>query len=209
MSAVRQSSSIAGFTVVEVLVAVALFGLITVAVAMVLAAFLKNTQQTSLRITRDQVVNQLRMTLNNSKAIVNSLKKPENLAFHNCLCGIGTCKNMEKVATGDFLPFSFYDVSDSKLSTAFYDTAGIPCDPIGAQCLIRVKTTFFAQCLPDFTSANQNPPSSCDGTPAEFVAIVYTVDENPATLDQQSLHLKPISGPVYIQPKDLPAGSCP
>lgn len=195
----------AGFTLVEILIAAALLSLLTTAVAVASMAFLKNAQQTNLRTARDQIVTQLNSTLSNKKAILVSLKKTENLAFYNCVCGAGTCANVQK----PFLHFTLYDVSEQIQSPSYFDSSGFPCDPLLAQCRIRVTTSFFAQCPPDFTSPSQTPPLSCNGVPAEFVAISLTVDENPDASHEKSVRLRTITGLTYIQVADLAAGGCP
>lgn len=204
---IMKRTSNRGYTIVEVLVVVGLFSLLSAAVAVVSLGFLKNAKQTSLRMARDQIVNQLINTTTTKKAIVNSLNKPENIAFYNCVCGIDTCTNMLK----PFLPFTLYDTSTNIQSPRFYDDAGASCDPSKARCRIRVTTSFFAQCKPDFSSANQSPPANCNGVPADFVAIMYSVDENPdiPVTDQQNVLLKKISGPTYIQVADIAPGVCP
>lgn len=195
-----------GYTLVEVVVATGLFALLGVGVAVASMAFLKNSQAIKLRATRDQVISQLRITAVDRKAILKSLKKPENAAFYNCVCGIGTCTNLQQ----PLLDFTLYDVSDTIQSPAYYDILGLPCsDPSMPQCVIRVTTSFFAQCAPNLASGNQNPPISCNGTPAEFVAIYYRVDENPNLSEQHSNHLKTISGPVYTQVADIYSKACP
>ncbi|HEY8271408.1 MAG TPA: prepilin-type N-terminal cleavage/methylation domain-containing protein [Pseudobdellovibrionaceae bacterium] len=203
MSSVHNSSN-SGFTLVEVLVATGLFGLLTAAVAIAAMAFLKSAQQTNLRITRDQIVTQLKMTALNKKAILLSIKKPENVALYNCVCGVGTCANVQQ----PYLAFTLYGTNGNIESPLYYDSSGSPCDPTSPQCVVRVKTSFFAQCKPDLASVNQNPPLTCNGTPAEFVSIVYTVDENPAAVSGQSVRLKPVSGPIYIQTVDMDPGVC-
>lgn len=194
-----------GFTLVEVLVATGLFALLGVGVAVATMAFLKNSQAIKLRATRDQVISQLRVTATDRKAIIKSLKKTENAAFYSCVCGIGTCTNLQQ----PLLDFTLYDTSDAVQSPAYYDISGSPCDPSMPQCVIRVTTSFFAQCAPNLAGGNQNPPPNCNGTPAEFVAIYYRVDENPNVSDLHSNHLKPISGPVYSPVADIYSKACP
>ncbi|MGZ3746233.1 MAG: hypothetical protein ACXWRE_02785, partial [Pseudobdellovibrionaceae bacterium] len=156
----KSHSSISGFTVMEILVATGLFALLTAVVAVVVMASLKNGQQTSARISRDQLVTQLRTTAYNKKAISISLHDPLNTAFHDCACGTGPCNNVLQ----PYLPFTLYGPdgnveSGSITSPSYFDASGFPCNnPANPQCLIRAATTFFAQCKPDFTSLNQNPP---------------------------------------------------
>lgn len=195
----------AGFTLVEVLIATGLFALLGGGFAVASLAFLKNGQEIRVRATRDQIVSQLRINATERKSILKSIKKPENAAFYNCVCGVGTCANMQQ----PFLPLTLYDSSDSVQSPLYYDISGHPCDPTLPQCVIRVTTSFFAQCMPDLASGNQNPPLSCNGTPAEFVAVYYSVDENPTGIEQRPVHIKAISGPAYIQVADIFQGACP
>jgi prepilin-type N-terminal cleavage/methylation domain-containing protein len=204
MMGFKLSLSSAGFTLVEVLVATGLFGIVTAGAAVAAMAFLKNAQETSLRMTRDQVVTQLRMTATNKKAILLSMKKPENIAFYNCICGKGTCTNMQQ----PFASFSLFDNSGQLQGPAYYDSSGMPCDFHSPQCALRVITKFYAQCKPDLTSGNQNPSASCNGIPADFVTVYYTVDENPNSAGQQRVPLRPVSGPIYIQASDLEVGAC-
>ncbi|MGZ6395714.1 MAG: type II secretion system protein [Pseudobdellovibrionaceae bacterium] len=200
--------SVSGFTLVEILVATGLFCLLNLVVVIAATAFLENARQTNLRTTRDQIVNQLSLTAFNKKAILNSLKKPENVEFYKCMCGVGgTCTNMQK----PFLPFTLYDVGNTVQSPGYYDVNGAPCsDPTKPQCRIHVTTSFFAQCQPDFTSPNQTPTATCgNGTPAEFIAILYTIDENPNLTNQKGSLLRATSGLTYIQTADIGAGACP
>lgn len=201
----RKLSSIAGFTLLEVLVAAALLAVLSATAAVASMAFLRNAQQNKLRMTRDQLLINLRQTVLHKKAIRLSTQKPINIAFKNCVCGIGTCKNLEQ----PYLSFSLYDTSDTLISPRYYDVEGARCDdPANVRCVIRVSTSFFAQCRPDFTSPDQNPPPTCDGTPAEFVSIFYMVDQNPISVSTTSVQLKVISGPVYIQQVDIDPGAC-
>ncbi|MGZ3769876.1 MAG: type II secretion system protein [Bdellovibrio sp.] len=204
---IQSRQSELGYTIVEILVAVGLFSFLALLISVVSLGFLKNAKGTSLKMTRDQIVNQLINTSVNQRAILNSLNRPENSAFFNCVCGKNTCTNMLK----PYLPFTLYDSAGSIQSPMFYDDYGSPCDSTNPRCRIKVTTSFFAQCMPDLTSTNQNPPPTCDGVPAEFVAIIYTVEENPniPVTDQKSVALRKITGPSYIQVSDLPAGACP
>lgn len=200
----------AGFTVIEIIVAVGLFGIMVSAIALVSADTIKNIRQTRMSMTRDQVVNQLRTTITNNKAILKSLKMPANTAFYNCMCGQGTCSHMQKV-NGQFLPFTLYDAGGNIQSPRFFDDSGAPCQPQNAHCSIRVTTTFFAQCRPDLSSVNQNPPLTCNGTPADFIAVMYRVDENPESIRRNTVHFKGLSGPTYIEVDNIlkEAGACP
>jgi prepilin-type N-terminal cleavage/methylation domain-containing protein len=196
--------STAGYTLMEILVATGLLGILATGFSVTSMAFFKHSQQSNLQISRDQVVVQLRVVATHQKSIFKSLKDPANAAFRNCACGIGTCTNMKE----PFAAFTLLDSSGSIQSPAYYDSSGVSCDPLNPRCLIRVRTTFFAQCQPDLASPSQNPRASCDGTPAEFVGIFYVVDENPNSAKLPIAHLKPVSGPIYLQTADIPAGAC-
>jgi type II secretory pathway pseudopilin PulG len=201
----------AGFTLVEVLVAIGLMILLITATATVSVDTLRNLRQSHLNMSRDELVNQLRALVTSHRAILKSMSQPENAAFFNCVCGKNTCSHMEQTSTGDFLPFSLYDSTGILQSPAFFDEAGVPCDSADPRCAIRVTTTFFAQCKPDLSAANQNPPLTCNGVPADFVVVMYKVDENPMAAAQNSVHFKPLSGPTYIEVSNLlkEPGACP
>jgi type II secretory pathway pseudopilin PulG len=201
----------AGFTLIEVLIAIGLMMMLITATAAVSIDTLRNLRQSRLNMSRDEQVNQLRALATNPRAIIKSMSQPENAAFLNCVCGKNTCSHMEKTSTGEFLPFKLYDAAGTLQSPAFFDDSGIPCDPSDPRCAIRVTTTFFAQCKPDLLAANQNPPLTCNGVPADFVAVMYKVDENPIAAAQNPVHFKPLSGPTYIEVSNLlkEPGACP
>lgn len=194
-----------GFTLIEVLLATGLLGLLVIAIAAATVTLMKELRRSTLIQTRNQIVNQLRVAATDVRSVAMTMSKPENRELYNCVCGVDTCANIQQ----PFVAVSLYDAAGQLQSPAFYDEAGMPCSPTQENCLIRVETTFFAQCMPQFTTANQNPPQTCNGTAAEFIAVMYKVDQNPDTIARAGSLIKAVSGPAYSQTADMPPGACP
>lgn len=203
MNSQRRFSNL-GFTLTEIIVATGLIGLLGLAIAAATNTVLKELRRSTLIQTRNQIVNQLRMAATDMRALGVTLNRPENSALRNCACGTGACANIQQ----PFQAVSLFDTA-GQISPAFFDEAGLPCDSNRANCFIRVETTFFAQCMPTFTTPNQNPPANCNGTRAEFIAVMYKVDQNPNTIAQSGSLIKAVSGPAYSQTADIPTGTCP
>jgi len=203
------SHTCAGFSLPEMLVTIGLVGILTLSINIAAVDMFKNSQAVSLKLSRDQIVNQIRSVAFNKKAVALTLSKKTggarvNPEFYDCACGAGTCTSMKQ----PFPAITLYDWAGNVQSPTYYDASGSSCDPTkSGLCAIRVTTSFFAECGPDLTQANQNPPLTCNGIPAEFVGIYYTIDQNPNVQSLQ-IPLKPIVGQVFIQTTDLDKSAC-
>jgi type II secretory pathway pseudopilin PulG len=198
-------NSESGTTLVEVLTAVGLFAILAAILVVVNMTFLKGGRDVKARTARDLIISTVRLTATDKKSLILSMSKSQNSGFKNCVCGVATCTNFKQPLED----FTLYDSSNQIQSPLFYNSDGLPCDTTKSQCQLRVRTQYFAQCLPDLAAGNQNPPASCDGKSAEFMGIIYTVDENPAFNSKDSVQLRPISGPAYVQVSDIFAEACP
>jgi hypothetical protein len=106
--------------------------------------------------------------------------------------------------------FVLYDTMGNPLSPKYINSMGLPCDAAKPNCKIRIRTNFMAECRPALPSPNPVPPLTCT-TPAEFVAVIYKIDQNPASLSEGG-QVKPVQGGVYTQVEEIaPPGSgvCP
>lgn len=185
------------------MVALALVGLVSMGIFSVSQDTLKTIQHDKLTTTRDQLATQFRQNAGRFKNLHLSLKKPENSAFYNCVCGKGSgCSSL------DAPELALYDNSvPDKPIASYYDYAGIPCsDKAAASCVIYVKTVFKAQCKPVLPSADPTPPVSCVGEPVEFFAVSFEVAPNHKSPDTVDL-FKSVSGSAFTQVSTLLAGS--
>lgn len=201
--------SAAGYTVVEIMIALGIIVLLSGLAAQVYQTVLGDTQKRQLASTRDQIVLQIRQSASSLKGLKNSLKQPGNEQFYNCVCGQGTGCN-----SGQIYAFNLYDLPDTPpaLVPLYYDVNGSPCDPNAKNCLIKVTMNFIAQCMPTLPSADPSPPASCVGQPVEFFGILFKVQQNPLTVAEQGNLLKTVGGTAYTQVANFaPAGSgvCP
>lgn len=203
----KQMFSNRGNTIVEIMIALGLVGLVSLGIFSLSQETLKTIQSNQLAATRDQLAMQFRQSAGRILNLRLSLTKPENQDFLNCVCGTASgCTSAKSY------PLSLYDnsVPDEPIQT-FYDYSGIPCKETATNCTIKVTTNFVAQCKPTLPSADPTAPASCVGTPVEFFAVTFTIQQNPNTLEHGNL-FKSISGSTFTQVSNLvPAGSgvCP
>ncbi len=194
----------------ELVVAVGLLGLLGGILAQVNVDFLNGFRKIKAPLARDQALILIREASGSINNLRVSMKKPENAAFHDCVCGGGGgCKSYD----GDqshFTPFTLYDSNGTAITPMYFDADGFKCDPSQSSCLFVVTTKFQGECLPDLTSGSGNPPPTCN-TPAEFILINYFVTQNPAS-QGVAQYYKTISGAVYSQVSDIntpTSGVCP
>lgn len=197
--------SVKGFTLVESMVTIMVMSLFAF-VATSLSTLLQNGKRVaSLYQNRDQILALTRETASDLNAIRVSLVNSANSAFLNCVCG-GTAGCL----SGKIEPFTLFDSAGNAKSSKFYDSSGTPCVSTSAGCFIEVTTSFVAECMPLLPSLNPTPPPQC-ATPAEFVEIIYTIQQNPLTIGQGH-YLKSFSGGVFMETSDinpLGSGACP
>lgn len=203
----KQMLSNQGNTVVEIMIALGLVGLVSLGIFSLSQETLKNIQSNQLATTRDQLAMQFRQSAGRIRNLKLTLKKPENEKFLNCVCGTGSgCTSAKSY------PLSLYDdsVPEEAVKT-FYDYSGIPCEEKASNCAIKVTITFTAQCKPPLPSTDPTPPVSCDGVPVEFFAITYLIEQNTSPSKNGNL-FKPVSGSTFTQVANFaPPGSgvCP
>ena len=193
-----------GYTLVELIVALGIFVILGLISTKVYQSAITDSRQLQLTTTRDQIVLWLRQNASDARNLKNSLKQPENIDFYNCVCGKGAGCTSSK--TYDFV---LYDMQDNPITPLplYFNTSGIPCDKNSKNCLIEVKTSFIAQCMPPLPAPDPSPPWQC-ANPVEFFGIFFTVQQNPLTTDQGSL-FRSVSGSAFTQVANLGAGICP
>ncbi|MGE0763415.1 MAG: prepilin-type N-terminal cleavage/methylation domain-containing protein [Bdellovibrionales bacterium] len=203
----KRKHSQLGHTLIEVMIAGLIFAVLILAVAKVYEEVFVNTERNKLMLSRDQIVILTRQLAGDIRALRMTLTKPENAQFRSCVCG-GGCVSMQTN------PLSLYDwAGEAPQTPNFYDASGFPCDPARTNCYIQVTTTFLAECRPPLPTANPVPPANCN-IPAEFVQVIYSIRQNPTTVDPNQVDspviLKPIQGGVFTQVEDIaPGGVCP
>ena len=197
-----------GATLIEVMIAGAIFVGLILGVAKIYQEVFVNSEKSKLVMVRDQIVVVTRQTAGDIRALRTTISKPENLALRNCVCG-GGCVSMQ------INPLTLYDWSGvTPQSPAYFDASGIPCNAAASNCYIEVTTTFLAECRPPLPSANPVPPTNCN-VPAEFIQVIYSVRQNPGTLTSTALggaplNLKAVQGGVFTLVEDIaPGGVCP
>lgn len=201
----KQLASNHGHTIVEIIIALGLVGLVSMGIFSLSQDTLKNIQSSKLSTTRDQLATQFRASAGRIKNLRLSLAKPENVDFYNCVCGKGSGCTSYKL----YESLALYDDSDTERAIAtYYDHSGIPCESSSAgSCTIQVKLSFRAQCKPTLPSADPSPPLNCVGVPVEFFAINYEILQNESSKISHGNLFKPVSGWVYTQVSTLVAGS--
>jgi Tfp pilus assembly protein PilV len=203
----QQTFSNRGSTLIEIIIALGLIGMVTMGIISLSQDTLQNIQSNKLAATRDQLATQFRQSAGRIKILRFSLNKPENLEFYNCVCGQGA-----GCASAQPRDLVLYDPSaPNKPIDMFYDYSGLPCLETATNCTIKVTLKFVPQCAPVLPSADPTPPASCVGVPAEFFAVSFTVQQNPNAHVRSNL-FKSISGSAFTQVANLaPAGSgvCP
>lgn len=192
-----------GHTVLEIVIALGLAGLLILIIFKISEDAMSTVKKNQLVGSRDQIASWVRQSAGNLRGLQASLKKPGNEPFYNCVCGKGAgCSSAQ---TYDFTLYDFSDINNP--IKTYFDHSGNPCLNTSPNCAIEVTLKFIAQCMPTLPSADPTPPVSCTGAPVEFVAILYSVHQNPSTLSQGQL-LKPISGSVFTTTSKLiPPGS--
>jgi prepilin-type N-terminal cleavage/methylation domain-containing protein len=202
-----------GYTLMELVIATALMGLLVLIVATVNYHSLRASYNQGLTATRDQLVLQIRQSAMASNSVITSLSKKDagnalvNPELHDCICGVGACQSMQQ----PFKAVTLYDWSGQQIAPAFYDVNGIPCQGQDPGCTFKVSTTFFAECKPNLAAGSEDPAPNCPGASAEFVAINYKVEQNPNFVPSgNSIAPRPISGTVFVDPAqlDLSGGVC-
>lgn len=178
----------------EVVIAIMLFGLLGLIAVSSTQLLQTGKQLANLAQSRDELVVLTRQTASDPHALGNSALQPGNKPFLNCLCG-GGC------TSGQLNDFTLFDAMEKAQSPTYYDASGLPCAPAAPNCLIELTTSFVAECMPSLPNINPTPPFTC-ATPAEFVEVVYTIQQNPATLAQGAL-IKTISGGAFTQVTDI------
>lgn len=194
----------AGFTLVEAVISIGLLGVFGLLAASTSRLLEFSKRISSISRTRDQLLALTRQTASNYDSLHVSLQKPGNEGFRACVCGGGLC------TSGREAPLLLFDSNGIQQTPAYFDPSGLPCDPASPNCILEVSTAFMAECMPQLPNANPTPPYTCSN-PAEFVEIIYTIQQNPASLAAGHF-IKPFSGGAFIQTADLaPAGSgwCP
>jgi prepilin-type N-terminal cleavage/methylation domain-containing protein len=196
-------SSQSGHTLLELVVVMGLLGILALAISSLTGIFFESSQQANLSATRDQIVLDLRRTAEDPRALRASLKKPGNTSFFNCACGGALCENL--IAS----PLNVYSASGELQSPRYYNGNGGPCQPTDRGCVIRVQTTFLAQCMPDLKTTTQLPPADCAPAAAEVIAVLFQVDQNPLSNTGGVVMVRNVSGAVYQQVKDIAIpGAC-
>jgi Tfp pilus assembly protein PilV len=208
----KQLLSNQGHTLVEIMIALGLVGLVSLGIFSLSQETLKNIQSNQLATTRDQLAMQFRQNAGRPRILKNSLKRPENQFFFNCVCGQGSGCN-----TATDYNLALYDdaglPADSKPLALFYDYSGMPCDKTASNCAIEVKITFVAQCKPDLPAADPTPPATCAvGAPVEFFAVRYSISQNSNITKKNGILFQTVRGSAFTQVANFaPAGSgvCP
>lgn len=156
------------------------------------------SEHTEVIATRDELSTSIRKSLLDHATIISSLKAKKstglrlNPDLYNCVCGVGTCKSMAQ-------PFAVLTVIDSGqnlVSPASYTERGFECDPSMSKCPLRVSSTFFAECKPEFENDTQDPAPTCNGKAAEFLAINYKIEHTTEPGEEPS---RPLSGWAFVQ----------
>lgn len=194
-----------GHTLVEIMIALGLVGLVSMGIFSISQDTLKNIQSNKLSTTRDQLATEFRQSAGRVKYLHASLPKSENVAFYNCVCGKGSGCTSAK----EYTDLVLYDDSkpDGKAIKRYYDYSGIPCEnPAASSCAIRVRLSFLAQCKPTLPSADPTPPFNCTA-PVEFFAIRFVVEPNEDSIPSHKDSFKFVSGSAYTQVSTLLAGS--
>jgi Tfp pilus assembly protein PilV len=208
----KQIFSNRGSTIIEIMIALGLVGLVSLGIFSLSQETLKTIQSNQLATTRDQLATEFRQNAGRLRNLKNSLNQPENQTFFNCACGQGSGCDTAKSYT-----LALYDDAGStatpKALPLFYDYSGIPCDKTASNCAIEVQISFMAQCKPILPSADPTPPAICAaGAPAEFFSVNFTIQQNSNIPKKKGILFKAVSGSAFTQVANFaPAGSgvCP
>lgn len=197
-----------GYTIIELTVALGIATVVGLLISHIYQNVIHSSNQRQLNSTRDQVALWIRQSAGNLQNLKNSLKQPKNEQFYNCICGQGA-----GCASAKIYPFTLYDLPTDTLTPVptYYDSHGFSCDKLAKNCLIEVSVSFTAQCKPVIPSTDPSPPATCTGEPVEFFGVLYSIRQNPLTIDQGNL-FKTVAGTAFTQTKALnPPGSgvCP
>lgn len=184
-----------GFTLLELIVATGVFGLLTMVIATVLSQVFKMREQNQMVSTRDEVVIQTRMAAANIMGLRASISKPNNLQLKQCICG-GGCLGWENFALE-----LWNSGGTEQLTPRFYDANGTPCQANEPKCFFQVTAIFIAQCRPPLPSPDPTPPANCN-MPAEFLNVRITVEKNPNSAPAP-IPIKPVVVSVFNAVRDI------
>jgi prepilin-type N-terminal cleavage/methylation domain-containing protein len=176
-------SSIRGFSLVEVMIAGAIFALLGSAVASFMGRQSQTMQAMRYVATRDSFKNKLSITGASPNALKTSIQQPENAALKKCITGEG-CQ--PKV----FVPFALYDSLGAKLAGAGasspmrFTIDGMRCAAKSAKCPMEVFSEIAVTC--------RDGDSRCI-SPID-VQIRYTIRQAPGVRIPGSAELKKEQG---------------
>lgn len=126
------------------------------------------------------------------QALEGGLRK--NPSFYSCSCGIGACRSLQT-------PFPALIAHESQtgiVSPKSFNGDGNACDPATQQCAFTLRTDFFAECGPDFAALRQDPSVECNGRPAEFIAVRYTIEPSASAMQITRGNLRAVSGWIFL-----------
>ncbi len=196
-----KSSSNGGFTLIDVVMATVLGGILALILGAISLSMMSSMHSSNLEISRNEAVATVRKLASDLKALRVTLNQIENVPLSDCVCGSTSgCQSLQAYA------LNLYDSSGSPLENpAYFNSQGIPCKGTEGDCLIKVSTTFMAECLPTLPSANPVPPKSCV-IPAEFIQVIYLVEQNP-NVPTSGLYFRSVHGGVFTQVSTLVGNS--
>lgn len=194
-----------GMTLVEIMVSTLILSIISLTVAQMTSMILASKKDLNLTITQNTLAADLRRLVASRSVVLATMNAREsggarrNPSFHNCICGVGSCRSLVQ----PFLTLMIHQSQNQIISPRFFDENGFNCDPALRNCAFSVRAEYFAECAPDFAAGSQNPALQCDGRPAEFIAIRYTIDPSDQVIESTNGKLNSISGWSFTDIKRL------
>lgn len=166
-----------GMTLVEIMVSTLILSIISLTVAQMTSMILASKRTVNLTIVQNTLAAEVRRLIA-SRSVIIATKNARsadgsrrNPSFHDCICGIGACQSVVE----PYLTLFIHQSQEQTISPRFFDENGFDCNPAVTDCAFALTSEYFAQCAPDFAAGSQNPAPQCNGRPAEYVAVRYTV----------------------------------
>lgn len=234
MNSAKKSRQQLGFSLVELLLAIGLL-----AVFINLSLIFSDSLQRSLRIsrttsTRDRILAGVRNIAGMPTALRASTRAaqangtPVNPDLYNCVASvlINACQTNQEYPLTLFSPVVALDATGNPLgllpiaspagasTNMHFDSFGVPCATVSADCPFTVSTSFLPQCPPNTLPAT--PPATSDPaylsllapmptcTIAETINVIYTVQVDPIALaanPELAVFSTPFSGSVTTSVK--------
>lgn len=199
-------------TLIEIMVSTLILSIISLTVAQMTSMIMASKKDLNLTITQNSLAAELRRLVASRSVVLATMNARDasgarrNPSFHNCVCGVGSCRSLVQ----PFLTLNIHQSQNQIISPRFFDENGFDCDPGVRNCAFSIRSEYFAECAPDFAGGSQNPAIQCDGRPAEFIAIRYTVDPSDEVIEATRGRLASISGWSFTDIKrlSLAPGEC-